>query len=210
MAFKMKGNPMKRNFGKHIPKYKTNIPGINNKSEGNTDKPDGRSASSALQYHKEDHNEPTVAQLKASLAKGEYTAGPRKGTKLGERDRIHLQDMLDDMQAERPETGKHEALHGKSEKMLKTLKQGFKTKKSPAKDKEMIRTVDGRTIDMHKGDASKPRGSKEHKHSTSYIAMKKVKTKGFIPAKPLTVQGFDKLVDKSDEKTTPTKKKYKK
>ena len=51
MAFKMKGNPMKRNFGKYIPKYKTNIPGINNKSEGNTDKPDGRSASSAFQYH---------------------------------------------------------------------------------------------------------------------------------------------------------------
>ena len=38
----MKGNPMKRNFG---------LPGINNKSEGNTDKPDGRSASSAFQYH---------------------------------------------------------------------------------------------------------------------------------------------------------------
>jgi hypothetical protein len=41
MAFKMKGNPMKRNFG---------LPGINNKSEGNTDRPDGRSASSAFQY----------------------------------------------------------------------------------------------------------------------------------------------------------------
>ena len=40
MAFKMKGDPLKRNFG---------LPGINNKSEGNTDLPDGRSASSAFQ-----------------------------------------------------------------------------------------------------------------------------------------------------------------
>ena len=51
MAFKMKGNPMKRNFGKYIPKYNTNIPGINNKSEGNTYLPDGRSGSAPFQKH---------------------------------------------------------------------------------------------------------------------------------------------------------------
>ena len=54
MAFKMKGNPMKRNFGEYIKRYKK-LPGINAKSEGNTDKPDGRSASSAFQYHEDLH-----------------------------------------------------------------------------------------------------------------------------------------------------------
>jgi len=48
MAFKMKGNPMQRNFGKYVKQYKK-LPGINAKSEGDTDLPDGRSASSPFQ-----------------------------------------------------------------------------------------------------------------------------------------------------------------
>ena len=66
--FKMKGNPMKRNFGNHIPKYKTNISGINNESEGNTDLPDGRSASSAFQKR----NNPSIRELKRTLRKKGY------------------------------------------------------------------------------------------------------------------------------------------
>tara|TARA_A100001515_G_scaffold110441_2_gene91409 strand:- start:203 stop:775 length:573 start_codon:yes stop_codon:yes gene_type:complete len=83
MAFKMKGNPMKRNFG---------LPGINNKSEGNTDRPDGRSASSAFQYKspvkkgtyaeaiKKDPNLPTYIKKRKTLEKGsaEWNANQNK------------------------------------------------------------------------------------------------------------------------------------
>ena len=48
MAFKMKGNPMQRNFGKYVKQYKK-LPGINAKSEGDTDLKDGRSPSSPFQ-----------------------------------------------------------------------------------------------------------------------------------------------------------------
>ena len=51
MAFKMKGNPMARNFGigKHGVNVKTPNPGIK-RDEGNTDLADGRSGSSPFQY----------------------------------------------------------------------------------------------------------------------------------------------------------------
>ena len=64
MAFKMKGNPMKRNFGKYIPKYNTNIPGINNKSEGNTELPDGRSGSAPFQKHDDTKKETEAESIK--------------------------------------------------------------------------------------------------------------------------------------------------
>ena len=60
----------------------------------------------------------------------------------------------------------------------KTIGKGLEY--APFKDEEMIDTVDGRTIDMHRGDPEKPRGSKEHKHSTSYIA-KRSKLKNIPP-----------------------------
>ena len=50
MAFKMKGNPMKRNFGKHIPKYKVELEGIDNNDTQKNLK-DGKAPSSAFQYH---------------------------------------------------------------------------------------------------------------------------------------------------------------
>ena len=99
--FKMKGNPMKRNFGNHIPKYKTNISGINNESEGNTDLPDGRSASSAFQKR----NNPSIRELKRTLRKNKWVRGPRKGDELSDRDRITVEEQLRDLQQAKDDPG---------------------------------------------------------------------------------------------------------
>jgi hypothetical protein len=71
MAFKMKGNPMKRNFG---------LPGINNNSEGNTDKPDGRSASSALQQM--DETTPGPPQMKVPTGAKDVSTPLKKKKKV--------------------------------------------------------------------------------------------------------------------------------
>ena len=77
MAFKMKGNPMKRNFG---------LPGIDNNSEGNTDKPDGRSASSAFQQM--DETTPGPPQMKVPTGAKDVSAPlmhKKKDSQTGEK-----------------------------------------------------------------------------------------------------------------------------
>jgi hypothetical protein len=161
MAFKMKGNPMKRNFGKYIPKYSTNIPGINNESEGNTDLPDGRSASSPLQKV----TDPTIRELQRTLKKGKYVKGPRKDEEVSDRDRISLEEQLRDLQQAKDDPGsKYHPAYDK-EGPGKRSKARRDVRKSPTKHSIDPHTTKTKRHTSKNPDTNKVETSKPHTHN---------------------------------------------
>ena len=122
----MKGNPMKRNFG---------LPGIDNNSEGNTDKPDGKSASSAFQQM--DETTPGPPQMKVPTGAKDVSAplmhkkkDPKTGEKVKHKHKSKLKRIL----------------IGKKGRALADKLSGKNSKKKDSPAKHRIKTSDGRLV----------------------------------------------------------------
>ena len=120
----MKGNPMKRNFG---------LPGIDNNSEGNTDKPDGKSASSAFQQM--DETTPGPPQMKVPTGAKDVSAplmhkkkDPKTGEKVKHKHKSKLKRIL----------------IGKKGRALADKLSGKNSKKKDSPAKHSIKHADGK------------------------------------------------------------------
>jgi hypothetical protein len=125
--FKMKGSPMKRNFGIGGSPAKQTMP-----TSGEFPQPgvmvDVKNPASPMMRKSAD---PTIRELKRTLRKGKWVKGPRKGEELSDRDRISVEEQLRDLQQAKDDPGSK--YHPAYDKEGPGKKSGLK-KKSPAKN----------------------------------------------------------------------------
>ena len=99
--FKMKGSPMKRNFGIGGSPAKQTMP-----TSGEFPQPgvmvDVKNPASPMMRKSAD---PTIRELKRTLRKGKWVKGPRKGEELSDRDRISVEEQLRDLQQAKDDPG---------------------------------------------------------------------------------------------------------
>ena len=101
----MKGNPMKRNFGKYIPKYKVELKGIDNNDTQKNLK-DGKAPSSALQYHDDTKKD----------SEGWKTSHWPDGTERSAREIFEYEQSMDE---ERRDNERQQAVTRKPDPMMK-------------------------------------------------------------------------------------------